>query len=230
MKRHPEPIPDLAEPLAVSTDDSLSIVLDWIIVKNGPGSWAKNADWDEYLLRARATTEATIKITAVSVYDSLGTRLGSMNDRHLLKQASRETVKRYKAKELSVKPGWGTGQVFAGNAGAVGGGYASAAAVGGWGGVGIAMATVAFVPVALGAVMVHDAGERNVGRALPKRATTLPVSIASGEPARLNVFFPFAPSPEKLEVRYELNGSPSILEVDISEATSGLHLRQARDP
>jgi len=41
------------QPLVTASDQTLSVALDWVIVRDGPGTWAKNSDWDEYLLRVR---------------------------------------------------------------------------------------------------------------------------------------------------------------------------------
>ena len=38
-------------PLAVARDVAMATILDWGIICNGPVAWAKNADWDQYLLR-----------------------------------------------------------------------------------------------------------------------------------------------------------------------------------
>ena len=48
--KEPEPY-EIAKPIASATDKRLVANLDWVIVRKGPGEWAKNADWDEFLLR-----------------------------------------------------------------------------------------------------------------------------------------------------------------------------------
>jgi hypothetical protein len=32
-------------PLATASDQQVTAILDWVIVRDGPGTWAKNADW-----------------------------------------------------------------------------------------------------------------------------------------------------------------------------------------
>ena len=46
-----EPQPLVLEEALVTAagDTGVTASLDWIIVRGGPGTWAKNADWDEYL-------------------------------------------------------------------------------------------------------------------------------------------------------------------------------------
>ena len=36
-----------SKPLSQSTDEKISASLNWVVVRDGPGTWAKNADWDE---------------------------------------------------------------------------------------------------------------------------------------------------------------------------------------
>jgi hypothetical protein len=33
------------QPLATASDQQVTAILDWVIVRDGPGTWAKNADW-----------------------------------------------------------------------------------------------------------------------------------------------------------------------------------------
>ena len=39
--------------LATVSDKRVTATLDWVIVRDGPGTWARNANWEEYLLRVR---------------------------------------------------------------------------------------------------------------------------------------------------------------------------------
>ena len=41
----------VTQSLATASDQRLYATLDWVIVRDGPGTWAKNVDWDEYLIR-----------------------------------------------------------------------------------------------------------------------------------------------------------------------------------
>ena len=77
-------------PLASGGDDKLGVHLTWVIVRDGPGTWAQNADWDEYLLVANNSSGETLRITGASVYDSLGNRIAADDDRKRLVKASRK--------------------------------------------------------------------------------------------------------------------------------------------
>ncbi len=74
--KEPQPV-QLENPLAVTADARMTATLDWVIVRAGPGTWAKNADWDEYLLRVRNHSDRTLRIVGLTVVDSLQTRIES---------------------------------------------------------------------------------------------------------------------------------------------------------
>jgi len=115
-----EPVPiSLGPPLAASTNDQLTVSLDWVIVRDGPGSWARNADWDEYLIRFENRYPAAVSIRDIAVYDSTLTRQQSMGERKALVAASRRTARRYAGQGVEVKAGMGGGALIA--AGVVGG-------------------------------------------------------------------------------------------------------------
>ena len=93
--REPQPLASQA-PLAVASDTRVSASLDWVIVRDGPGTWAKNADWDEYLVSVRNATGDAITITSITVTDSGEHRHDSIANRRKLVKASRKTGRRYK--------------------------------------------------------------------------------------------------------------------------------------
>ena len=72
--KEPEPLV-VTQSLATASDQRLAATLDWVIVRNGPGTWAKNVDWDEYLIRVQNLSDDSIRVTNITVLDSLGVRL-----------------------------------------------------------------------------------------------------------------------------------------------------------
>ena len=70
-----EPLPlSNTQPLATASDKNVSAMLIWVIVRNGPGTWAKNADWDEYLVNVVNESKESIQIINVTIIDSQGMR------------------------------------------------------------------------------------------------------------------------------------------------------------
>ena len=99
---------NLQKALMSSSDDSISASLDWVIVRDGPGTWAKNADWDEYLISVVNDTDDDITIVDAVVVDSLGTELRTDSSRKQLVMASKKSLKRYRDSNLKVTAGWGS--------------------------------------------------------------------------------------------------------------------------
>ena len=131
----------VGQPLATASDENLSVTLDWVIFRDGPGTWAKNVDWDEYLIRVQNLGDDSIQLMNITVIDSLGVSAEVGVSRKKLVKASKKTKKRYKGQGLKVKAGLsgaalaGTGLIIAAGssglgAAAMAGGGAAAGATG----------------------------------------------------------------------------------------------------
>ena len=123
LLKEPEPLV-LNQPLARAQDDKATIYLDWVIVRYGPGSWAKNANWDEYLLRVQNDSLDTLEVTSVRAWDSQDVAQAPLNDRKQLVRQSKETAKRYKKEGVEVKAGASAGALWIASGAAIYGGSA----------------------------------------------------------------------------------------------------------
>ena len=228
MLKNPEPLV-LTEALAVESDQRLTVMLDWVIVREGPGTWARNADWDEYLLRLRNNSDERVRITGVTVYDSLDTRQETQAKRPDLVKASRATAKRYKGEGLKVKAGLGgTTLMAAGGAAYVAGMSVGYAALGGStaaaSAAGAAVAGIAIAPVFMIGGIVRAVNNNKVAAGIVLRQSKLPIYVDPRGEQRLDCFFPLAPSPTKLEITYEDSNGEHRVYIDTHEILSGLHL------
>ena len=217
-----------AAPLGSAQDRHAEAVLEWVIFRGGPGSWARNADWDEYLLVVHNRSASALRVTSVTVVDSLDASLGPDNDRKRLVKASRENGKRYKDASVTVKAG-ASGDALAA-AGALGTGlaYGAGTAVMAYGG-GSAVAAGVIGGLLLGPVlvvggMIKSANQREVAQEIHRRHTALPVEIPVAGSRPLDLFFPLAPSPRRIELRYMHDDGEGVLSIDVSAALAGLHL------
>lgn len=227
-----EPKPLIIEkPLVSTSDEQCELHLDWVIVRDGPGTWAANADWDEYLLRIRNLTDEPIRITGVSVYDSLITRHDSTANIKKLTSRSRQTARRYKAQGIKVQAGIsGEALMAAGTVAHVGGTAAALSAVvsGATGsaaaGAGLAAGALVLGPVLIVSGSVKSKNKDWVARELVSRHTPLPVKVAAGELQSLRFFVPLAPSPRRVELSYSDGDGEHRLAMDIQEKLQGLHI------
>ena len=216
-------------PLAIAADQNIGATLDWVIVRDGPGTWARNADWDEYLLRVQNLSGAKLDITAVNVVDSLGSRIASRQDRNSLVDGSRQTVAQYGETDIEVKAGIGSGTLVATGTVAAVAAYTTAASlplfasVGTATTAGIAGGILLGPAVAVGGVL-RWRNNRAVNNEIIRRHSPIPMAIAESEITPLTAFFPLAPSPRILEIAYRNSSGEHILELDISAALAGLHI------
>ena len=227
------------EPLAAVSDQKVTAILDWVIVRDGPGTWAKNADWDEYLLRVSNLSDQPIQITGLIVIDSLDTRIEPAPGRKHLVKGSKLTARRYKDSGIKVKAGRGTGTMLVAGAAVTAVGYGVAQAsvlLGGFGGVGTAGAGAGAAAglLLLGPAIVVGGvvrGVRNsaVNKEIIQRQTQLPLQISAGEQLTLDIFFPLAPSPRMVEIIYTDANGEHRLGIDTSAVLHGLHMDASKE-
>jgi len=230
--KEPEPY-EIAKPIASASDGRLVATLDWVIVRKGPGEWAKNADWDEFLLRFENDSGSPIQITNVLVYDSLGTQIDTWPDRKKLVKGSKETKRRYADSDIEIMAGWGAGRFALTGAGVLVAGAALFASTFTWGaasagttaGMGVgAAAVVVAAPVFLFVGMHRSKNNKKVNKEIIRRQTVLPLEIPSSQELPVDLFFPLAPSPTHLEIIYTDTENEYRLVIDTQEALNGLHL------
>ena len=228
LLKEPKPIPEVV-PLAVAGDSQIEASLDWVIVRDGPGTWARNADWDEYLITVRNLTDKNVRIMSVDVVDLMNVRIATTSDRNELVKESKEVAKRYEDYDLDVKAGagagsmLGTGLVTAAAVPSV----AMAAAFGSTAAAAAAVTSIVAAPVLITGGVIRGVNNEKVSREIESRGSELPLLIRSGESIQAVVFFPFAPSPQQVEIAYRVAIKDELLAIDTRESLSGLHLTDA---
>jgi len=87
--KEPEPLV-VTGSLATASDQYLSATLDWVIFRDGPGTWAKNVDWDEYMIGVENLGGDSLQLTNITVVDSLGTPIEPRQSRKQLVKGTKE--------------------------------------------------------------------------------------------------------------------------------------------
>ncbi|MFQ6006152.1 MAG: hypothetical protein ACE5OQ_11690 [Woeseia sp.] len=218
------------QPLAAVSDQHVTATLDWVIVRDGPGTWARNANWDEYLLRVSNQSDQLIQVTKLIVVDSLNTRIESQPRRKQLVKGSKKTARRYKESGMKVKAGSGRGTM--GVAVATAGGAAAGAAMGagtlaGAGGGAAVVGGVVLAPVLVVGGIVRGVNQRAVNTQIEQRQTLLPLDVPARNELMLDVFFPLAPSPRTVELAYSDATGEHVIAIDTSAALNGLHIESS---
>lgn len=236
--KDPEPLV-LTESLANAKDEYVNATLDWVIVRDGPGTWARNADWDEYLLTISNSSEEPLRITSLTVVDMQTVAVAPGTNRKELVKGTKQALKRYKGSGVDVKAGRGTGTMIAAGVGAtvVGIGVGTAVAAGsalgaGAAGVGSAGAVAGGLlligpALAVGGV-VRGMNNSAVNNEIEQRQTVLPLNVEPGTEIQTDLFFPISPSPKQVELVYSDSNGEHRLVIDTSKVLQGLHIQGPR--
>lgn len=234
LLKEPEPL-TVTQVLAEASDQRLTVTLDWVIVRDGPGTWAKNVDWDEYLMRVQNLSDEPIRVTKIVVFDSLGTRIELGGNRRQLVEGSKETTRRYKDEGLKVKAGVGTETlIIAGGLLTTAGVYVGISLLAGSTSA-LAASSAAAGAVILGPVLivagvvggaVRSMNNKEVNKHIESRQTLLPAVLPVAQGQNLDLFFPLAPSPRQIELIYVDSNGEHTLAIDTHSALDGLHLVQ----
>jgi hypothetical protein len=227
--KEPEPLA-VTQSLSTASDETLSATLDWIIFRDGPGTWAKNVDWDEYMIGVQNVKGDSLQVTNIIVVDSLGTRIEPRQDRKNLVKGTKETKRRYKGEGLKVKAGVSGGVlVGAGVVAAAGTSGLGAAAMAGGGAAAGAATVVVLVPVLAVGGVLRRINNSKVNKQIESRQTLLPIVLEGEEKKNLVLFFPLSPSPRWIEISYVDRGGEHTLVVETQAALDGLHLVQVKE-
>jgi len=225
MLKEPEALV-VPQALAAASDQNLSATLDWVIYRDGPGTWAKNVDWDEYLIRVHNSGDDSIQLTNIIVIDSLGASAEVGVSRKKLVKASKKTKKRYKGQGLEVKAGMSAGTLLA-----VGAVTAATAASAGaavmYGSTALAagaLTGILLAPALAVGGIVRGVNNSKVNSQIESRQTLLPITLQKDEEKYLDIFFPLSPSPRQVQLTYADSQGEHTLVIDTHAALEGLHL------
>jgi hypothetical protein len=203
-------------------------------VRDGPGSWVRNANWDQYLLRAGNLSAERIRIARVVLYDSLGKPVQPSAAPKTLNRASREASRRYREAGIEITAGAGSqALMLAGATVAAGGaelGIAVLAGAASPAAAGVAIGAMALAPVLLVGGAVESYQEERVAREMITRHTPLPYDIEPATQQNITWFFPLSPSPQRLDVTYVDPTGERTLSLNVGDMLKGLHLGDMHGP
>ena len=217
LLRQAQPL-ESSRPLAEGKDERILASIETVILRNGPGAWARDAEWDEYLIRIRALSDEPVEIRELAIFDTLDHRIESHPDRGELVDGTRETERRYRQSGELVRArmsnGWvSAGVILAGTAVFLGNGAAAIAAV----------ANV--VGVSAGANDTRLMNNAESKREIKRRATTFPVALPRDAEASVDLFFPITPRSRRTQVVYADRHGEHRLDIDTRKALAELELQ-----
>lgn len=173
----------------------VATTLNSVIVYKGPGSWKKEAYWDEYAITLRNQSSRPVTVTSATLFDYAGVAREPGVNPWVLEKQSKRLSKQYADAGLSFVRYAGPVVV------SVGASYTAAnAAIMGGGSAGGAAASGVLVPVYLVTVVaINQSHKHSIEREFKKRRLVFPLVLQPGEERSGSLFFPMAPSPQGLE-------------------------------
>ncbi len=189
------------QPLGIAFPSSppLQATLASLITYVGPGSWKREALWDEYVVTLENHGDRPLTIESMTLADSEGTTYAAGGDPWVLEKESRVLEKQYRDHGEAFLRAAGPGVLIAGVGAATvstaaGGAMFIAPAV-----AGAAVATVVALPVYYVAVLgINHHNKKVVMTEFNLRRLQLPLTLAPGETRTGSVFYPMVRSPDSL--------------------------------
>lgn len=218
---------DTPPPVALALkaeEPPVSLSLETVIVYRGPGSWKKEAWWDEYIVTVTNTGEQPLVLDGFVLSDVQEMTVVSSDNPWALESLSRSRLKHYERSGVALYVG--TGVVWAASPlVALGSAFSGATTAG-------AISTAVFfaAPVfVIGTGVARHVARKDIEQEFHARRITLPVSVLPGESRRGSLFFPIAPGPQHLTLRYHIGETNGRLQLPLA-ALANLHLKSAPAP
>ena len=215
-------------PAEAATAPAVAAMLNTVISLQGPGSWKRNAYWDEYVVSLDNRSGEPVTIESITLTDFQGQSAAPGSNPWALEKQSRDYESRIASTAGDVLK-IGGGVVLAAGTGLAAGGLAAAATgAGSWAALGfMGTAFVAAIPVyAVGTVYRNVSNKHKIEEEFARRSLVLPLTLPPGKLTQGSFFFRIAPGPQRLSfVTRTGDGASGNAVIDLAPL-AGLHLKQ----
>jgi hypothetical protein len=189
---------------------ALRVTLHDVIARAGPGSWVREANWDEYRLTLANESDTALSVESLELLSALPAA-----GIHTTSLATLDTQSLDNTRALR-SLGWGFG---------LPGGIVAAAAAASGGLAGAAISIIALPVVAVGGT-IYVFSRRNRDREdavaihaeLERRGLKAPALLGPREVVRASAFFPLTAGARQVVVRYRRSGAEHELALDLPPA------------
>jgi hypothetical protein len=197
----------------------IEAVVHSVIVYRGPGSWKRDAYWDEYVVSIVNHGAELLVVESASLTDFRGDATTPGGDPWLLEKQSRSRREELNRAAKAVLVQLGSGYMM------VGVSMSAAWIGGGIGGAAVGVAGFAIFPAyVVGAVVRNINSRHDIEAEFARRRLVLPAIVTPGGRGQGSLFFRIAPGPQRLVLRYRIGNEPGDLAVDLVPL-AGLHLQ-----
>jgi hypothetical protein len=191
-----------------------------VITDGSPGSWKREAFWDEYVATLHNSGDQPVQLASVTLVDFAGTPRSPGDDPWALERESKTLERKYRDSGMAFARIAGP-RVLAAAAEPV---VIASAGIGAAGAA--AAATVTAVALPVYAVTIWSINRHNksaIKAEFNRRRLPLPLSLAPGETRTGSLFFPMVPNPRSMDLTWsnESGTGDSLLALDFLR---GLHV------
>ena len=191
---------------------SVNAQIDTVIIYGGPGSWKREAYWDEYLLTIANHSEHPVDLISAMLIDFQDNLVTPGDKPWELQEQSKEWIKNYDSGTTGVVLKVGASAWLAGAAaGAVlwaavgptalagtayGIGLSTAASIG------LVAASAVIPTVIISSIFINRNRKHKIEDEFERRRLVLPATIRPGQMAQGSLFFRIAPGPKHLQLSF----------------------------
>jgi hypothetical protein len=194
-----------------------------VITDGGPGSWKREAFWDEYVLTLHNTGDQPLQVASVTLVDFAGTSRSAGDDPWALERESKTLERKYRDSGMAFAR-IAAPRILVASAEPV---VIASAGIGAAGAAAAATATAVALPVYGLAIWGINRHHKSAIKAeFNRRRLPLPLSLAPGETRTGSLFFPMVPNPRSIGLNYsnESGTGDAVLPLDFLR---GLHVTAA---
>jgi hypothetical protein len=207
----------------VAAQPPIGVALRSVIVYNGPGSWKREALWDEYVVTIHNQGAQPLTIAAAALVDFAGANQSSGVDPWILEKESQTLEQRYRRAGVAFARSAAPRVLIIGAGaagGAAGGAFSAAAAT-------AAAVSVVALPVYYVVILsVNHSNKEAVAAEFTRRRLVLPLTLAAGELRTGSFFFPMTPNPRSLNLQWSSGPVRGDLMLSL-QSLYGLHTTSA---
>jgi hypothetical protein len=207
--------------IALPPSPPLQATLAALISYGGPGSWKREALWDEYVVTLENQGERPFTIDSATLTDSAGTPYAAGSDPWALEKQSKKLEKQYRDRGEAFIRAAGPGVLIVGVGAATVSAAAGSTVFVSAGMVGAAVATIVVLPVYYASVLgINHHNKKAVMTAFKRRRLPLPLTLAPGETRTGSLFYPMVRSPGSLTLYWsnETGSATAVLPLEFLHA------------
>ncbi len=205
----------------------LQTTLATLISFGGPGSWKREALWDEYVITLENHGERPLTIDSAALAGTAGTPYAPGGDPWTLEKQSKRLEKQYRDNGEAFLRTAGPGVLIVGVGAATVSATAGGTMIVSAGVAGAAVAAIFVLPVYYISVLgINHHNKKAVMTEFNRRRLPLPLTLAAGETRTGSLLFPMVRSPSSLAL-YWSNETGSATEVLSLDFLQGLHVPAA---